>query len=102
MTPKKNKKKLKKGVDKTPFFCYTKDKIKEKHLKGNRRKKMDCRHSAYDLVTGQIINCPGANQLKKAVALTQRVDKELYGVTGQWRFSHDFGRRWRIEGLPKK
>jgi hypothetical protein len=64
--------------------------------------KMDYRHSAYNLVTGQIINCPCGNQLKKAVALTQRVDKELYGVSGQWRFSHDFGKKWEINGLPER
>ena len=62
--------------------------------------KMDYRHSAYNLATGQIINCLYGNQLKKAVALTQRVDRELYGIEGQWRFSHDFGKKWETNGLP--
>jgi hypothetical protein len=60
------------------------------------------RHAAYNVTTGQIINCTCGNQLKRAVADNNRVDRELYGTSGQWRFSHDFGRKWAADGLPKR
>lgn len=63
---------------------------------------MDYRHCAYSITTGQIINCGSGNQLKRAVALTSKVDKELYGTSNQWRFSHDFGKKWEKKGLPVK
>ena len=63
-------------------------------------KMLDYRHSAYNVNTGEIINCTGGQQLKRAVAETQKVDRELYGVRGQWRFSHDYGQKWDKQGLP--
>lgn len=61
------------------------------------------RHSAYNVNTGEIINAPGGNQLKRAVALTNQLDRKIFGVTGnQWRFSHDFGKSWEKNGLPQR
>ncbi len=60
------------------------------------------RHTAYNVTTGQIINCTCGNQLKRAVAYEKATDKKLWGVGGQWRFSHDFGRKWNIEGFPQR
>ena len=63
---------------------------------------MDYRHSASNIRTGEIINCASGNQLKRAVALTQKADRELYGVRGQWRFSHDYAKKWETNGLPER
>ena len=60
------------------------------------------KHFAYNLKTGEIINCQSGNSLKHRVALTQRMDKITYGVIGQWRFCHDFGKKWEINGFPKR
>ena len=60
----------------------------------------DYRHAAYNVNTGEIINCSSGQQLKREVARTQKVDKELYGVRGQWRFSHDYCQKWDKQGLP--
>lgn len=54
------------------------------------------RHAAYNLLTGEIINCPCGNQLKRAVAC-----RVAYDGFGQWRFCHDFGRKWLTGGLPR-
>lgn len=51
------------------------------------------RHCAYDITTGEILCCDCGNQLKRSVALTKRVNKEMFGVAGQWRFCHDFGKK---------
>ncbi len=58
------------------------------------------RHAAYNVYTGQIINCAHGNQLKRAVALTKAFDKEHYHTGGQWRFCHDYGRKWSKIGAP--
>ena len=63
---------------------------------------MEYRHLAYNISTGEIINCVGGQQLKRAVAYTRKVDKELYGTSGQWRFCHDFGKKWLANGFPKQ
>ena len=63
---------------------------------------MDYRHTAYNVVSGQIINSEKGNSLKRAVAYTRKVDKELYGTSGQWRFSHDYGKNWLTNGLPER
>lgn len=60
------------------------------------------RHSAYNVTTGEIINCEKGNQLKRAVAFTKQLDKEICGMSGQWRFSHDFGKKWEMTGFPKR
>lgn len=61
---------------------------------------MDYRHSAYNIRTGEIINAPSGNTLKRVVARTQHIDKYMFGVCGQWRFSHDYGKKWEVYGLP--
>ena len=58
------------------------------------------RHCAYDIVTGEILSCERGKQLKRAVALTKKTNKELFDYNGKWRFCHDFGKRWNKEGLP--
>ena len=60
------------------------------------------KHFAYNIKTGEIINTKRSNSLKRSVALTQKIDKKVYGVIGQWRFSHDFGKKWEINGFPKR
>ena len=60
------------------------------------------RHLAYNLTTGQIINCQKGNYLKKMVAYTKKVDKEIYDLPGQWRFCHDYGRKWENNGYPER
>ena len=60
------------------------------------------KHLAYNVRTGEIINAERNNSLKRSVARTQRMDKTLCGVIGQWRFCHDFGKKWEINGLPKR
>lgn len=54
------------------------------------------RHLAYNLRTGEIINCTHGNQLKRAV--TYRAADE---TKGPWRFCHDFGKKWE-KGFPTK
>ena len=63
---------------------------------------MTYRHSAYNVITGQIINTERGNYLKKVVAMEKKADRELYGTSGQWRFSHDYGKNWLTNGLPKR
>lgn len=58
------------------------------------------RHVAYNVYTGEIINCAYGNQLKRAVAITKALDKEHYRIGGQWRFCHDYGRKWDKNGFP--
>lgn len=60
------------------------------------------RHCAYDITTGEILCCDHGNQLKRAVARTKRVNKEMFGATGQWRFCHDFGKKWSEKGVPTR
>lgn len=60
----------------------------------------DYRHSAINIRTGEILNCSNGNHLKRQVAYTQKFDKENYGVRGQWRFSHDYGKSWDKNGVP--
>lgn len=60
------------------------------------------RHCAYDITTGEILCCDHGNQLKRSVALTKRVNKEMFGVSGQWRFCHDFGKKWDEKGVPTR
>lgn len=60
------------------------------------------RHCAYDITTGEILCCDCGNLLKRSVTLTQRVNKEMFGVTGQWRFCHDFGKQWDKKGAPTR
>lgn len=62
---------------------------------------MEYRHCAYNIRTGEIINAPGGHTLKRAVALTKESDKAYYGTAGQWRFCHDFGKKWNNLGLPQ-
>ena len=61
---------------------------------------LEYRHVAYNLSTGEIMNCNRGNYLKREVARTERVNRELYSVRGQWRWCHDFGKRWDKQGLP--
>lgn len=63
---------------------------------------MNYRHMAYNLTTGEIINCARGNQLKRAVALTKAFDKKYYNLPGQWRFCHDYGRKWEAAGWPER
>lgn len=60
------------------------------------------RHCAYDITTGEILCCDLGNYLKRSVALTKRVNKEMFGVAGQWRFCHDFGKKWIEKGAPTR
>lgn len=61
---------------------------------------LEYRHVAYNLSTGEIMNCNRGNYLKREVARTERINREIYKVHGQWRWCHDFGKRWDKEGLP--
>lgn len=58
------------------------------------------RHTAYNLATGEIVNANHGNYLKREVARTERINRELYNVHGQWRWCHDFGKKWDMQGLP--
>lgn len=60
------------------------------------------KHCAYDIITREILYCDRGNQLKRSVALTQRVNKEMFRAVGQWRFCHDFGKKWSKEGVPTR
>lgn len=60
------------------------------------------KHCAYDITTGEILCCDRGNQLKRSVALTKRANKEMFGVAGQWRFCHDFGKKWNKKGVPTR
>lgn len=63
----------------------------------------DCRHVAYNLVTGEIHLCERGNDLKRLVNRATRLNQS-FGCTehfrNSWRFCHDNGRRWKVEGLP--
>lgn len=59
------------------------------------------RHVAYNVVTGEVMNAERGNYLKRCVALEERTNRELYGIKGQWRWCHDFGKKWEKEGLPQ-
>lgn len=64
---------------------------------------MNYRHCAYNIHTGEIINCEKSNGLKRQVAYTGKVNKYYYGANkGGWRWSHDFGKKWEREGFPIK
>lgn len=64
---------------------------------------MTYRHCAYNIKTGEIINAPTSNGLKRAVATTNRIDRKFFpGQPNTWRFSHDFGKRWEANGLPTR
>lgn len=63
---------------------------------------MEYRHSAYNLTTGEILNAPSGNLLKRDVAWSNRYDREVYGIKGQWRWSHDYGKSWLTNGLPER
>jgi hypothetical protein len=63
---------------------------------------MDYRHCAYNIHTGEIISSNCGNYLKREVARTKRFDKEHYNEPGAWRFSHDYGKKWEANGLPKR
>lgn len=59
------------------------------------------RHAAYNVKTGELITCNHGNHLKRAVALDERFNREVYNQPGEWRWCHDFGRKWE-EKLPTK
>ena len=59
------------------------------------------RHTAYNITTGEFINSPHGNHLKREVARTEKFNREYYGVHSQWRWSHDFGKKWDTNGLPQ-
>ena len=62
---------------------------------------MNYRHSAYNIYTGEIINCEKPNHLKRQVAYTGKFNKDHYNINkGGWRWSHDFGKKWEREGVP--
>lgn len=61
---------------------------------------LEFRHVAYNLITGEIMNANRGNHLKREVARTQRLNREFYHIGGQWRFCHDYGKKWEKEGLP--
>lgn len=61
---------------------------------------MDYRHCAYNIGTGEIINTERGNQLKRAVADTNRYDRHFGNVPCSWHFSHDYGKKWETDGLP--
>ena len=63
---------------------------------------LEYRHVAFNLATGEIMSCNHGNRLKREVARTERVNRELYNVRGQWRWCHDFGKKWDKEGLPTR
>lgn len=58
------------------------------------------RHSAINLVTGEIINANQGNYLKREVARAERFNREVYNTKGQWRWCHDFGKKWETDGFP--
>ena len=45
-------------------------------------------HAAYNLTTGEILECERANYLKKRVAFIQKTDRKLFGTTGRWVWAH--------------
>lgn len=64
---------------------------------------MTHRHSAYNIYTGEILNCDKPNYLKRQVAYTGKFNKNYCNINkGGWRWSHDFGKKWECEGLPTK
>lgn len=60
------------------------------------------RHCAYNVVTGEIKSSTRSNHLKRWVARDTHYDRKHYHAkgAGQWRFCHDFGKRWEREGFP--
>lgn len=59
------------------------------------------RHLAYNVGTGEIINCASGNTLKRKAKATNKHDTRLFGkVPCTWRFCHDYGKKWDKEGLP--
>ena len=64
---------------------------------------MEYRHNAYNIYTGEIINCEKPNYLKRQVAYTGKVNKNYFNTNkGGWRWSHDFGKKWEREGFPTR
>lgn len=64
---------------------------------------MTYRHCAYNIITGEIINAPTGNGLKRAVATTKRIDRKFFpNDASTWRFCHDFGKGWEVNGLPTR
>lgn len=54
---------------------------------------LELRHCAISLKTEEIICCSSSNRLKRAVARRTKLNHE-FGDGGQWRFCHDYGKRW--------
>jgi hypothetical protein len=46
------------------------------------------KHCAYNITTGEIIVAPTGNILKKRVAFSNRISRELGASNGHWRFGH--------------
>jgi hypothetical protein len=58
------------------------------------------RHMAINLITGEMMNAERGNHLKREVAQAERFNREVYNTKGQWRWCHDFGKKWETEGFP--
>lgn len=63
---------------------------------------MEYRHTAYNLTTGEILNANSGSHLTRCVAINERFNREYFGTKGEWRWCHDFGRKWEKEGLPTR
>ena len=46
------------------------------------------KHSAYNLITGEVIECNSGNALKKHVATITRFNKRYYNSPNKWVFAH--------------
>ena len=46
------------------------------------------KHCAYNITTGEIIVAPTGNILKKRVAFSNTISRELGVANGYWRFGH--------------
>ena len=61
------------------------------------------RHNAYNIVTGEVISTTTANALKRAVRWATQADMAYgYPVRDEWRFCHDYGKKWEREGIPSR
>lgn len=62
-------------------------------------------HTAYNLATGEILQSPTGNSLKRAIKLTNRRN-QLFApgerFRNTWRFCHDGGKSWTANGLPQR
>lgn len=61
------------------------------------------RNCAVNIKTGIIIAAPSVQQLRRCIERDNRHSRRQgQRIAGAWRFCHDYGEKWRVNGLPRE